>query len=140
MSSGSESRLLRCANRIYEVMLHAYPPTFQHAYGREMMLVFTNQAHDTLHRRGRVGFLGFGRRILWEWLTTVLTEMERETMRKALTAGIATFLLLVVDWFTFHDFREPHTVRDYLTLFASLLVFVYFGTELLNREKVRLRA
>jgi hypothetical protein len=40
-------------------------------------------------------------------------------MRKALTLGAATLCLLAVDWFAFHDFREPHTVRDYLTLFDA---------------------
>ena len=61
-----------------------------------------------------------------------------EHLRKALTLGAATLLLLAVDWFAFHDLREPHTVRDYLTLFASLLVFFNFGLELLQERKVRL--
>ena len=54
-------------------------------------------------------------------------------MGKILTLGAATLCLLVVNWFAFHDFREPHTVRDYLTLLGSILVFFCFGTELLGR-------
>lgn len=54
-------------------------------------------------------------------------------MRKALTLGAATLCLLVVDWFAFHDFREPHTVRDYLTLLASLLVLFCFVDEFVGR-------
>ena len=54
-------------------------------------------------------------------------------MRKLLTLGTATLCLLVVDWFTLHDFRELHTVRDYLTLLASILVFFCFGNELIGR-------
>jgi hypothetical protein len=50
---------------------------------------------------------------------------------KIVTLGAATFLLLMVDWFTFHDWREPHTFRDYLTLLASISVFFYWGMELL---------
>jgi hypothetical protein len=50
-------------------------------------------------------------------------------MRKALTLGAATLCLLV-----FHDFREPHTVRDYLTLLASLLVFFCFANELIGKR------
>ena len=53
-------------------------------------------------------------------------------MRKLLTLGAATLCLLVVIWFTFHDFHEPHTMRDYLTLLASILVFFCFGDELLR--------
>jgi hypothetical protein len=57
-------------------------------------------------------------------------------MRKALTLGVATLCLFAVDWFAFHDFREPHTVRDYLTLVASLLVFFHFGKEVVGKEQV----
>jgi hypothetical protein len=60
-------------------------------------------------------------------------------MRKALTLGMGTFLLLVVDWFAFHDLREPHTFRDYLTLLASLLVFLSCGMELVGRGRTASR-
>jgi hypothetical protein len=46
----------------------------------------------------------------------------------------ASLLLLVVNWFAFHDFLEPHTVRDWLMLLASILVFVQFGREIWNRN------
>jgi len=68
---------------------------------------------------------------LWDWLATELQEAE--IMRKGLTLGVATLCLLVVDWFTFHDFLEPHTMRDYLTLLASIMVFFCFGNELIAR-------
>lgn len=45
------------------------------------------------------------------------------------------FVLLALDWLTFHDFREAHTMRDYLTLFASILVFTYFAMELSKKRK-----
>ena len=48
-------------------------------------------------------------------------------MLRRLIVAAAILILLAVDWLTFHDLLEPHTVRDYLTLAASLLVFVYFG-------------
>ena len=38
----------------------------------------------------------------------------------------ASLLLLFVNWLAFHDFREPHTVRDWLMLVASVLVFIQF--------------
>jgi hypothetical protein len=46
---------------------------------------------------------------------------------------VASLLLLAIDWLAFHDFREPHTVRDWLMLVASALVFLKFGKESWNR-------
>ena len=40
---------------------------------------------------------------------------------------VATLLLIFVDWLAFHDFLEPHTVRDWLMLAASFLVFILFA-------------
>ncbi len=44
-----------------------------------------------------------------------------------LVMGAAILLLLFVNWLAFHDFLEPHTVRDWLMLVASALVFLQFG-------------
>ena len=46
----------------------------------------------------------------------------------------ATLLLLAVDWLAFHDFREPHTVRDWLMLLASALVFIQFARVIWRRS------
>jgi hypothetical protein len=42
----------------------------------------------------------------------------------------ASLLLLFVNWLTFHDFHETHTVRDWLMLIASVLVFLKFAREI----------
>jgi hypothetical protein len=55
---------------------------------------------------------------------------------KGLPLGAAAVLLLAVDWFAFHDIREPHTFRDYLTLVASMLVFLRVGWELVDSSMV----
>jgi multisubunit Na+/H+ antiporter MnhB subunit len=55
-------------------------------------------------------------------------------MPKHLITVVTILLLLAVDWLTFHDLFEPHTVRDYLTLAASLLVFLYIGLDVLRRD------
>ena len=39
---------------------------------------------------------------------------------------VASLLLLFGNWLAFHDFREAHTGRDWLTLFASVLVMIQF--------------
>ncbi len=46
----------------------------------------------------------------------------------------ASLLLLFVDWLAFHDMGEPHSVRDWLMLIASALVFLQFARELWNRN------
>src|SRR5579862_3139933 len=106
--------LLRFASRVYRLMLLAYPRTFRDEYSREMMLVFQNRVRDVIRNNGSWALLPFAQHIALDWLTTMVHETE--IMPKALTLGAATICLLVVDWFTFHDFREAHTVRDYLTL------------------------
>ncbi len=45
----------------------------------------------------------------------------------------ASLLLLFVNWLAFHDFREPHTVRDWLMLIASVLVILKFVGESWSR-------
>ena len=50
-------------------------------------------------------------------------------MKRSLVLILVVPLLLFVDWLSFHDFFEPHTVRDYLTLVASLLVFLRVGLD-----------
>ena len=49
--------------------------------------------------------------------------MSRLDQILMLAAGI---LLLIVNWLAFHDLRETYTVRDWLMLFASILVIVQF--------------
>ena len=48
---------------------------------------------------------------------------------------VATLLLLFVDWLAFHDFLEPHTIRDWLTLLGSILVFFHFGREIWQKRR-----
>jgi DNA-binding CsgD family transcriptional regulator len=47
---------------------------------------------------------------------------------------ITSLLLLFVNWLAFHDIHEAHTVRDWLMLSASVLVFLKFAKELRNRD------
>jgi len=46
---------------------------------------------------------------------------------------VASLLLIFVNWLAFHDFREAHSVRDWLMLIASLLVLLKFAREFWNR-------
>lgn len=46
---------------------------------------------------------------------------------------IVIALLLVVDVLTFHDVTETHTLRDWLTLAASILLIINFFKEYKNK-------
>lgn len=54
---------------------------------------------------------------------------------KPILAVAIVFLLFTVNWLTFHDLFEPHTIRDWLTLLASVLVFGYLMNDLPGRIK-----
>ena len=56
-----------------------------------------------------------------------------------LLISIASLLLIAVNWLAFHDFREPHSARDWLMLFASVLVFIHFARLLLKSYLRRVR-
>ncbi|HZQ30007.1 MAG TPA: hypothetical protein VFA93_02940 [Patescibacteria group bacterium] len=43
---------------------------------------------------------------------------------------VIVLLLVVVNWLSFHDIFEQHTLREWLTLLASILIFFYFIKEL----------
>src|SRR5438034_2775456 len=49
------------AERIYQLLLRAYPPEFRAKYGREMMLLFRDQC-----RENDVRTLGFWVRVFWD--------------------------------------------------------------------------
>ena len=52
--------------------------------------------------------------------------------------GVAiAVMLLAVDFLAFHDVAEGHTLRDWLTLFASLLFLVYMAKDLLTARQLR---
>jgi hypothetical protein len=47
---------------------------------------------------------------------------------------LVCLLLLADNWLAFHDFRETHTVRDWLMLLASVLVLLKFTREFWNQR------
>ena len=60
-------------------------------------------------------------------------EMKNLLALNNLLVLITSLLLLFVNWLAFHDLREAHTVRDWLMLTASVLVFLKFASEYWNR-------
>ena len=61
-------------------------------------------------------------------------EMKNLLNLDNLLVLMTSLLLLFVNWLAFHDFREAHTVREWLMLLASVLVFLKFVKEFWNRH------
>ena len=103
-----------------------------------MRVDFAAEARRVVRSDNVAAFLRSALHIVFDCVSTILREIDM--MRKAIPLGAATVVLLAVDWFAFHDIREPHTFRDYLTLVASLLVFFRFAWELFDNGNVRVIA
>jgi hypothetical protein len=132
MAGLARSFLLRLMRRIYALMIFAYPRAFRREFGREMRLSFSSEALELSRRAGLRSLIPFFLRVSSDWFITVWKE--HCDMPKRLITVVTILVLLAVDWLTFHDLFEPHTVRDYLTLAASLLVFVYIGLDVLRKD------
>ena len=135
MAGSAQPCLLRFMGRIYALMILAYPRAFRRKFGREMHLSFRNEALELSRRAGLRSLMPFFLRVSSDWFVTVWKE--HCDMPKRLITVVTILLLLAVDWLTFHDLFEPHTVRDYLTLAASLLVFLYIGLDVLRGDNPR---
>lgn len=69
-------------------------------------------------------------------ISTISKELDMKNLLNSnnLLVITASLLLLFVNWLAFHDFREIHTVRDWLMLIASALVFLNFAREFWNQH------
>ncbi len=132
MTAVSQSLVLRFMGRTYALMILAYPRAFRRQFGREMYLAFRSEALELFRSAGLWSLFPFFLRVLSDWFVTVLKE--HCDMPKRLITVVTILTLSAVDWLTFHDLFEPHTVRDYLTLAASLLVFLYIGLDILRSD------
>jgi hypothetical protein len=94
-----------------------------------MHLAFKSEALELSRTSGLWSLFPFLMRVLSDWFATLWKEHCE--MPKRVVTVVTVLLLLAVDRLTFHDLFEPHTIRDYLTLAASLLVFVYITLDVL---------
>jgi hypothetical protein len=68
-----------CLEKVYCLLLKAYPARFREEYGREMLLLFGDQLRDA-RERGHVA--RFWLRTSADWLRTVLFEHVSQRFRK----------------------------------------------------------
>jgi hypothetical protein len=132
MARAANALVLRLIGRAYALMILAYPRAFRRDFGRDMYLTFRSEADELSSTAGLWSLFPFFLRVLSDWFITLWKEHFE--MPKRLITVVTILSLLAVDWLTFHDLFEPHSVRDYLTLAASLLVFLYIALDVLPKR------
>lgn len=61
---------------------------------------------------------------------------DRAMNLRMILAALIALLLIVVDWLAFHDLAEAHTLRDWLMLLASILVFAYLAQDIVGQKSI----
>ena len=119
----SESKL-RWMNRIFRLLLLAYPADFRRQYGREMAQVFRDAARDG------APFGSYTLHILWDWFEAVVHE-RTDTMTTKLGLGIglvpAVAFTLSNLVFQIPDNQHEPTLGFFLTVGGLLLVWGVCG-------------
>jgi serine/threonine protein phosphatase PrpC len=65
------------SERLYRLLLRAYPRGFREEYGSEMLLVFRDAYRDASRERGTIGVLAFWGELAYDLLTSVCVEQAR---------------------------------------------------------------
>jgi hypothetical protein len=70
----NELKLLTVSNRLYHLLLRAYPAPFRREFGREMALVFRDDLRATVRKSGVEGLIGLWLVTFFDLLKTALAE------------------------------------------------------------------
>lgn len=133
MPGGVRVGLVDLMVKAYALMTLAYPRPFRERFGREMRLAFRSEALERSKASLGWALAGLAVRVLADWAIPLWKEYA--AMPKYLSAACLVLSFLAINWLTFHDWREPHTVRDYMTLAASLFLFAYLGFDLFRARR-----
>lgn len=77
METFSSERLMIISERLYRLLLLAYPAEFRRAYFREMIQTFRDCCREALQQRGQWGVLRLWGLVLYDLVTTAFTEHVR---------------------------------------------------------------
>ena len=131
MSPSSRRRLVRWLCHLYSLMLLAYPSAFRREYGREMALVFRDQARDVIEHGGARALLPFMLRVSCDWLHTALRESTPMTTgRLPALRWIAALPLAILSAVESQRIVGVFVPKDFrhVSLFASIAVFLMAAT------------
>lgn len=77
MDAVSAKRASTFSERLYRLLLRAYPRAFREDYAPEMLLVFRDAYVDALRRQGKQGVLGLWRDVMGDFITSVCVQRIR---------------------------------------------------------------
>src|SRR5260370_1943049 len=77
METFCSERLMIISERLYRLLLLAYPAEFRRAYCREMIQTFRDCCREALQQRGQSGVLRLWGLVLYDLVTTAFTEHVR---------------------------------------------------------------
>src|ERR1051326_7211289 len=72
-----------CSERLYRLLLQAYPRAFRQEYAAEMLLAFRDAYREASERKGTLGVLGLWRVFLGDYVTTVCIQHVTSWMERA---------------------------------------------------------
>ena len=140
--------LLAVSDRIYRLLLIAYPEDFRHTYGAEMAHVFHDSCRDAIARAGAIGIAGVWLRTIGDLIVSALKERaavpdRRQQALKYAEERSATMRLfrqaprvrLSFDTFT----KRAKNTLQLAAEEASTLNHAYIGTEHLLLGLIRER-
>jgi len=115
------------AERLYRLLLRAYPTEFRAKFGKEMVLVFRDQCRD-----GDVRSPGFWARVVWDVLRSAPALRAEATSMLEVIMKIAAVLALVLGAFTiFGAITEWMAASQHAGVYATSVVLVVVGNFLL---------
>jgi len=140
--------LLAASDRIYQLLLRAYPRDFRRQYGSEMAQVFRDSCRDAITRDGATGILGLYLRTIGDLLVSALKERAAATGRRpkapmyaeerSLSMGLSgrpPRVIMTFDTFT----KRAKNALQLATEEARTLNHAYIGTEHLLLGLIRER-
>jgi hypothetical protein len=97
MQTSPRSKILSASQKLYRVLLYAYPAKHRHAYGPPMAQLFDDLCRDAHQRGGPAGLVSLWMRTLQDLLTTATSE-HVDTLRKGVLPQMQNHPLTPVSW------------------------------------------
>lgn len=73
-----QERTIHSSSRLYRVLLLAYPSSFRHEFGDEMLWLFEDCCRDALGKGGILAFLLYCGQVFGDWLKTSIQEQLKQ--------------------------------------------------------------